>query len=499
MTKTIHISIKVLFFITFSFSAVEMQGQLSAEFPQNKTNLIESEADTRGSAAAILDLVRQKDSLNTRAYRGSVDTQNLIAHTTIIPNAPIPASIDAGTASDRVFNYHKYVKSQAPYDTGNGRPDTDPNDNLTYEYFAADHPSGFPLGSTTGSSSDYPIITYFDLDIDDVITPTQEDFHALGLSSNDGNTLHVKSDIFNSGTIPYIYNDDIKTVISDGGGLMTSIATGSLDKRTDLIDHATEGTILPLTYKGSGDFVNAYLPAANLADIEGSFDGTPPTLDEMFSRVRPGGSHEHRINTYDIDPAIDIQFKTPDIEISGNIVSLTDASIAELEQGGFNGFKPKLQLHVYPNSGVAIDNNYPRNINGIDRPKVGFTISAGNPVDLTSFLNHHGLNISDVDFAVVNLGQNGLSLPATETVLSVGTFESLGFKMYPNPAENKLYIKATTNSYKIEIFNEMGQLVLMKNANTNETKLNLSSLSKGIYILKTVGNNGVGTQKFIKE
>ena len=68
------------------FVATKMQSQQSDIFPKNKMNLIESEAETRGAASAIIDRVRQKDSITTRAFRGSVDTQYLMAHTTIIPN-----------------------------------------------------------------------------------------------------------------------------------------------------------------------------------------------------------------------------------------------------------------------------------------------------------------------------------------------------------------------------------------------------------------------------
>ena len=121
---------RLLFTATLLVMAItEMQSQQSNIFPKNKMNLIESEAETRGAASAIIYRVRQKDSITTRAFRGSVDTQNLTAYTTIIPYAPLPTDLDTGTASQRIIKYHQYTRSVAPYDTGNGRPDTDPDDN----------------------------------------------------------------------------------------------------------------------------------------------------------------------------------------------------------------------------------------------------------------------------------------------------------------------------------------------------------------------------------
>jgi hypothetical protein len=493
---------KLILMTTFSAgTALASYGQLSDDWPKNKMNLIESEAETRDAASTISARVRKKDSLFTQALRGSVDTQNLTAHTTIIPNAPLPADLDTGTTSERVSKYRKYTKSAAPYDTGNGRPNTDPNDNLTYEYFSTVS-AGDTRGTTSGSSTDYPGIVYFDLSENNFITPTQEQGHALGLSSNDGNTLHVKSDIFHSNTIPYIYDDTINTVISDGGGLMTAKATSSLDKRTDLVDHPTEGTILPLVFGTHTDldpnFRNAYIPTENLADIEGTFDGTPPTLDQLYEHVKPGGNRDHRINTYDIDPADDIQFKTPELEKSGNIVFITAESIAKLESAEFNGFKPKLVLYIYPKNGATNNNNFPRNINGIDRPKVGFPISSQNPsVDLTNFLNHHGESIDDVSFMIGNLGQNGLSLPANTTTLAVDTNKIAGLSIYPNPVGEFLNISAESDFDDIKIYDVTGKLIIEANPH-GERKITIpmGRLKTGLYIGHFKDKDGRVSTKF---
>lgn len=68
--------------------------------------------------------------------------------------------------------------------------------------------------------------------------------------------------------------------------------------------------------------------------------------------------------------------------------------------------------------------------------------------------------------------------------------------VYPNPANNTLYVNATSNISKIEVFNTLGQKVMTVSANDNHAKLNTSNLSKGMYMLKLHTDNGVVNQKF---
>ncbi len=68
--------------------------------------------------------------------------------------------------------------------------------------------------------------------------------------------------------------------------------------------------------------------------------------------------------------------------------------------------------------------------------------------------------------------------------------------VYPNPANNTLYVNTTSNISKIEVFNTLGQKVMTVSANDNHAQLNTSNLSKGMYMLKLHTDNGVVNQKF---
>ncbi len=83
--------------------------------------------------------------------------------------------------------------------------------------------------------------------------------------------------------------------------------------------------------------------------------------------------------------------------------------------------------------------------------------------------------------------------------LAVNDQEIAGFEIYPNPTNSLLNIIATENIKRIALYNSLGQIVLEKQINANETEINMKKLSNGIYILKTYGENKIGIRQIIKE
>lgn len=67
-------------------------------------------------------------------------------------------------------------------------------------------------------------------------------------------------------------------------------------------------------------------------------------------------------------------------------------------------------------------------------------------------------------------------------------------RIYPNPAQNILYIESQNTIKKVSVFNLVGQNLL----NTNEETINVSSLTNGIYLLKIETDKGIISRKFIK-
>ncbi|MCB9360923.1 MAG: M20/M25/M40 family metallo-hydrolase [Flavobacteriales bacterium] len=80
------------------------------------------------------------------------------------------------------------------------------------------------------------------------------------------------------------------------------------------------------------------------------------------------------------------------------------------------------------------------------------------------------------------------------------TFTPLA-KIYPNPTKGfaNLYYKNNIHA-EINIINTYGNIVFTRNVNGNFVKLDLTNLSNGIYIIKTVESNGsTSVLKMIKE
>ena len=72
------------------------------------------------------------------------------------------------------------------------------------------------------------------------------------------------------------------------------------------------------------------------------------------------------------------------------------------------------------------------------------------------------------------------------------------FDVFPNPVNNILSITFGNKSL-IEIINSQGQIIRTVNLAENQTSIDVSNLSSGIYFIKAKTENGIEVRKFIKE
>ncbi len=80
--------------------------------------------------------------------------------------------------------------------------------------------------------------------------------------------------------------------------------------------------------------------------------------------------------------------------------------------------------------------------------------------------------------------------------LSLAKNASEKISVYPNPSENIIQIdNLTTENYELKITTLLGKIVLQKN---NSNRIDISSLSKGIYILTVKQGERILTKKLIK-
>lgn len=83
--------------------------------------------------------------------------------------------------------------------------------------------------------------------------------------------------------------------------------------------------------------------------------------------------------------------------------------------------------------------------------------------------------------------------------MSVNNREKSNLTIYPNPANDFLYIENLTEPIQVEIYDLSGKVLLSQEANEARKQVNLSQLSNGIYLYELSQNGqGIKTGKMIK-
>lgn len=87
---------------------------------------------------------------------------------------------------------------------------------------------------------------------------------------------------------------------------------------------------------------------------------------------------------------------------------------------------------------------------------------------------------------------------STDLTIGIEKLSKEDFKIYPNPVESTLNIDYSQDlDLTYEVYSMNGKLVLPTNRLTNS--INVSSLTKGYYILKLISEDGVVSKRFMKK
>jgi hypothetical protein len=82
---------------------------------------------------------------------------------------------------------------------------------------------------------------------------------------------------------------------------------------------------------------------------------------------------------------------------------------------------------------------------------------------------------------------------------SIKEIVKTAFTIVPNPAKDRIKISAESNFNKVEVINFLGQTVITQNNDTNNTTLDVSNLTNGVYFVRIITDNGTNVQKFVKQ
>ena len=151
-------------------------------------------------------------------------------------------------------------------------------------------------------------------------------------------------------------------------------------------------------------------------------------------------------------------------------------------------FNDAIENNIDGANGKAIDIAYFKNEDWLSGT-LGF--------DFNSTWKLSDINSINQGFPIFNFrdDSNPPDNPPDNPSTDVESIKTIYIKVYPNPANQYLYINSDSSIKKIDIYNSVGNLVLSE-TNVNE-KIDVSILNAGLYIVKVYTNDKVISQKFI--
>lgn len=136
------------------------------------------------------------------------------------------------------------------------------------------------------------------------------------------------------------------------------------------------------------------------------------------------------------------------------------------------------------------------------------SFSAGQINKIRFNLEYNGTYVwgTDVQFTITATDPStgtsetiNVNISPNNPTASIDKLEKYDFSFGPNPTEDLIYLSASKNIDNVEIFNLVGQKSLSTDLRTSKGTLDISNLSRGIYIMNVAIDKNIGTYKLIKQ
>ena len=136
------------------------------------------------------------------------------------------------------------------------------------------------------------------------------------------------------------------------------------------------------------------------------------------------------------------------------------------------------------------------------------SFSAGQINKIRLNLEYNGTYVwgTDVQFTITTTDPStgtsetiNVNISPNDPTASIDKLEKYDFSFGPNPTEDFIYLSASKNIGKVEIFNLVGQKSLSTDLRASIGTLDISNLSKGVYIMNVAIDKNIGTYKLIKQ
>jgi hypothetical protein len=178
---------------------------------------------------------------------------------------------------------------------------------------------------------------------------------------------------------------------------------------------------------------------------------------------------------------------------------------SEIRQGAIKilANKPMVFLTRY---GVPASGQFTRNLSNKGE-KLVLADAFGNVIDSVRYSNQppwpnadgNGYYLELIDPLSDNSNPSNWTA-STTTIVSVREKEySHGLKLYPTPVKDYLTIESSSMLKTVELFDSHGKTLFITQLNTHLYNLNMSSCSRGFYMVRVITTEGSTVRKIIKE
>ncbi|MDG1310235.1 MAG: T9SS type A sorting domain-containing protein [Flavobacteriaceae bacterium] len=212
-------------------------------------------------------------------------------------------------------------------------------------------------------------------------------------------------------------------------------------------------------------------------------------IDNIVVQQPQGSAPDQCANMAPVDAATDVEITT---ENGYKVVTFFWDAVA-------TGDPATSYNWVFGETAEDVSNNV-SNADGTAEAGVGITwgttVESGWQPNTTYYWKVQSVNVSgSTDSPVFSF-----TTAAVDPLLGVEDFTFDALSVSPNPVKDVITINSPVGFDSVEVFNQLGQLVLKSNADLmNNNKLDLSALNPGMYMLQIKADNKSKTVKIIKE
>ena len=365
----------------------------------------------------------------------------------------------------------------------------------------------FPNNNNNTATQDFCIAANgIHSDIEVVISPVF--FARPGFDATYQITYRNKGNQTVSGSVNLIF-DDSKTDFVSANPLVDNLALNSLSwNYSNLLPFESRTITVTLNVNSPTE-----TPAVNIGDVL-NFEVTitPAVGDEIpednlftYNQTVVGSYDPNDITCLegDVVPATEIgkylhyaiNFENTGTFPAENVVVKTEVDAAKFDIGSL-----QLMNSNFPVDARITGNKVEFIFKNIQLPIGGhghilLKIKTQNTLVTGDAVANRGDIFFDYNFPI----DTGLANTVFQT-LSNSVFEiDSSIAVYPNPAVNEVTIKADNKIKSIQLYDAQGRIILTSLTDDLESKLDISSYSKGIYFLKITTEKGAQVQKLLKD